>query len=205
MRNKLLRALSMALVTSLLVPSCLFAQPKEKGWFSRQVESIELNAAYASTRKNYIGPKIPPLEYSQLNIRFGKKFKTKKFFPNANLERLVEISGSLAEEKNYITGVKIILRDYLKEKGIINPYLQIGTGIVNTDLYKNSEHEKTIGGPIEFRHEITVGTKIKIKKNLFLESEFSFEHISNGNIYRNGKNVGANMIKFGIGFTYPFW
>lgn len=154
-----------------------------------------------------LGPKTPQFNYAQTNLRLGWMINNPaklSILPRGNLEAIFEISNSLIHKGfgNYLTGATLLLRyNIVPEKSKLSPYLQLGAGMVYTNAHEDQK-QQAIGQAIEFTPQGSIGLRYLISKNLSIDGELMFHHISNASLAK--RNEGINALGGFIGFTYFF-
>ena len=102
---------------------------------------------------------------------------------------------------NYMTGASVLARfDACPDKRLC-PYLQIGTGFVLTDAF-HDPNQRAIGEEFELLQQAEVGVRWKLTERLALQSEFGFQHVSNGGLA--SRNYGVNALGASIGLHWTF-
>src|SRR5205814_145740 len=91
-----------------------------------------------------------------------------------------------------LAGSTIFLRyNFVQPRARIIPYLQIGAGLVYTDV-----SEKESGGlvslPVEFNLQGTLGWRFMVSRRWSVVAEGAYRHISNAEI--NKPNFGINTV-----------
>src|SRR5262249_53580942 len=81
------------------------------------------------------------------------------------------------------------------------PYGQLGAGFLLNDAHQD-ETQSAIGSFFEFYLHAEIGLKYFVCKNLSLDIEGGFQHISNARLA--DRNLGVNAMGAQVGFTYYF-
>ena len=187
-------------------------KPKNiEGIFAKDKLSFQIITGYFSSSACNIGPKSPEMNYTQTDLRIGKMLDkpTKwRFFPRGNLEALIELSSSdiYGRFGNYFIGATLLLRyNVVKPGWKIVPYVQIGLGLIYTDVYKDNSQD-TIGNDINFTPQVSLGLRYLINEKLSIDAEAMFHHISSGSKVLNNtdRNHGLNSFGALIGVTFNF-
>ena len=154
-----------------------------------------------------IGPDIPDFHYAQINIRGSfLKSDTKEYLilPKGNFELLGEFANSLIYKGfgNFMTSLNGLIRYNLTPDGWdLEPYIQVGVGVVYTDANKPSENNP-IGQSLQFTLQAGAGVRKYIdrekKWSAFVEGKLG--HTSNAGIAK--KNSGVNASGGIIGIRY---
>lgn len=184
---------------------------KETSIFSKGKISFQANLGVLSSSACNIGPEIPDLDYTQINLRLGRMLNEpteRKFFPRGNLETLLELNYSKIHKGfgTYFTGATFLLRyNIVKLDWKIIPYAQAGLGIVFTDAHKDTS-QQAIGRGQNFNLQASTGVRYKINEKWSIDSELKFEHFSCGSFFLNNsnRNNGTNSLGGFAGFTYNF-
>lgn len=101
---------------------------------------------------------------------------------------------------NFMAGVTLLVRHYLEKGDKVNPYVQVGAGILYNDIYKDYSQD-LIGNVIEFNPQLGLGFVSKLNKNLAFHIELGFQHISNAGI-KHERNIGVNGLGILAGLSW---
>jgi lipid A 3-O-deacylase len=201
-----------------LVPVGAMAQETPAGNNSNR--AVDLSSLYTEGRFSFqlvAGPLFSPfliqtdevnLNYVQTDLRLGWMLNTPSSngsFFRGNFEAIVQIDNSIITKGpgHYIGGVAGLLRYNLVQPGTkLVPYVQVGVGIVYTDIYKDEIGHALTGQAINFTPQGSLGLRYMAGKNWSVDLEGVFHHISNAGL--NDENLGINSGGVVLGFTYFF-
>ena len=146
------------------------------------------------------------MDYWQTNMRLGwmlTEIFQKQSFLRGNFEALFELSYSYIYKGpgHHLVGITALLRhNFVQPEPRIAPYFQVGAGIVYTDAYKDPD--SGIGQSIEFTPQGSLGLRFLINRQVSLDAEAMFHHISNAGLAE--RNEGINAFGGFLGMTYFF-
>jgi opacity protein-like surface antigen len=101
-----------------------------------------------------------------------------------------------------VTGPSLLLRyNYVQPGCRLNPYTQVGAGVVYTDAYRD-QSQAAIGESVEFLLQGGVGCRYVLSPHWSADIEGEYQHISNGRLA--SRNLGVNNVGLSIGLTYYF-
>ena len=152
------------------------------------------------------GSDRPSVDYALDSVRFGIMLCNPRGsnFLAGNFEFLTDIfAGSIFQGPgDIVAGSTIFLRyNFLQPGARIIPYLQIGAGLVYTDV-----SEKESGGlvslPVEFNLQGTLGLRFMVNQRWSIVAEGECRHISNAEIQK--PNFGINTVGGNLGFGLFF-
>ena len=152
---------------------------------------VLFGAYYSSS----LGPTIRAFDYTLLTIRHGWMLTgpTEFFYLPGNWEFLCDVSGGLmtSDYGNWLAGSSLYLRyNILKPDSCIVPYAQIGVGFLCQDAYRDIDDQRAVGQMFEFHLHYEIGLKYFVARNLSLDLEAGFQHLSNANW--TDRNYGVN-------------
>lgn len=154
-----------------------------------------------------IGPKTVTFNTVGLNVRLGWMLNTPSRTDSlltGNWEAILEMSGAHVVKGfgNYLIGPTLLLRyNFVRPGCKWIPYVQGGSGFVITDAYKD-HNQDAIGEAFEFTPQASVGLRYLLRRNLSLDVEGMFHHISNASLAK--RNAGINALGGFVGVTYFF-
>jgi hypothetical protein len=129
-------------------------------------------------------------------VSWAKVFK--ELASGASLEYAVEGIISYASQENedtYMAGVTPLFIYNLNNYEKLTPYVDIGIGIVVTDLYPEG-----FGGDWGFTPQVGVGFRYAIDDDQFIRFSYRYHHISNAGFNDNNKSIDSNF--FFIGYSF---
>ncbi len=158
-----------------------------------------------------LGTDSPDFDYAQANLRVGWMIDDpteRKFFWRGNFEALLEITYDNVIEGtgSYLAGVGALIRyNIVSADNIIRPFVQVGGGIVLTDVYKNRSQE-LIGQSYQFDLRAGVGIRVAVANNWSIDFEGIYNHISNGGLSERNDGVNAGGVLVGVTYYFDsFW
>jgi hypothetical protein len=80
------------------------------------------------------------------------------------------------------------------------PYIQLGVGILYSDIYKDRSQD-LIGNEINFNPQLAIGLRYPIGEAISVNMEGAFQHISNGGL-NSERNIGVNGVGVLIGVRW---
>jgi opacity protein-like surface antigen len=122
-------------------------------------------------------------------VSWGKVFKELAW--GASLQYALEGIGSYVKQESkdrYMAGVTPLLIFNFKNYERFNPYLEIGAGIVVTNL-----DPEDFGGDWGFTPQAGLGLRYAISDNQFLRFSYRFHHISNAGFKQDNKSIDSNF------------
>ena len=149
----------------------------------------------------------PSVDYALDSVRFGIMLSSPhgSNFLAGNFEFLNEIFvGPIFQGPgDIIAGSTIFIRyNFIQPRARIIPYLQIGAGLVYTNI-----SEKESGGlvslPVEFNLQGTLGFRFMVNPHWSVVAEGEYRHVSNGTIQL--PNFGIEAVGGNLGFGFFFW
>ena len=149
----------------------------------------------------------PEFDYSQVNLRCGWMIDDptqRKYFLRGNFEALLELTYSrvIKGPGNYLAGAGAMIRYNVVYPGsIIRPFIQLGGGIVMTDVHKDRSQD-LIGQSYQFDLRVSVGLRLSVARNWSIDLEGMYNHISNGGLSERNDGVNAGGVLIGV--TYFF-
>jgi hypothetical protein len=96
----------------------------------------------------------------------------------------------------YAIGVTPLIVYNFETSGRIIPFLELGAGILYTDL-----DPKGFGSCFDFTPQAGLGIRYRLGHDTFLRFSYRVHHISNGGIDRDN-NVGINSHFFSVGISF---
>ena len=154
-----------------------------------------------------LGTDSPDFDYSQANLRAGWMIDDpteRKFFLRGNFEAVLEITYSnvIKGSGNYLAGAGAMIRyNVVYPDRIIRPFIQVGGGIILTDVYKNRSQE-LIGQSYQFDLRLSAGIRFQVARKWSIDLEGIYNHISNGGLSERNDGVNAGGVLMGV--TYFF-
>jgi opacity protein-like surface antigen len=154
-----------------------------------------------------LGTDSPDFDYSQANLRTAWMIDDpteRKFFFQGNFEAVLEITYANVTNGpgNYLAGAGVMIRyNVVYPDMIIKPFIQVGGGIVLTDVYKNRSQE-LIGQSYQFDLRLSVGIRFPVARNWSIDFEGIYNHISNAGLSERNDGVNAGGVLIGV--TYFF-
>lgn len=79
----------------------------------------------------------------------------------------------------------------------VTPYMQLGAGAVLTDISHQID-----GQNFNFNLDISLGVRYFIKRNLSLNAEYRYQHISNADTGRHNLGINANGPVLGVSWFF---
>ncbi|MBW1942351.1 MAG: acyloxyacyl hydrolase [Deltaproteobacteria bacterium] len=137
------------------------------------------------------------MNYTMANVRF----EWMRFDNNFRMLGEITYSKTVTGPIGYLAGGTLLLRYDFERSGNLIPYAQIGVGVLYTDLSKDYS-QSLVGNEIEFNPQASFGVRYLIDKNLSLDAEAMFHHVSNAGL--GDRNIGVNGVGGFIGLTY-YW
>jgi hypothetical protein len=164
---------------------------------------LETNVgAYFSQRG--LGPKTPTFDFLPINVRLGAVLHD-PCFPGCirgSYEALVEFSTApvFSGFGHIVVGPTAILRyNFAQPDCRLVPYLQGGAGFAYTDGFEDRQ-QHAIGQWFEFTLKAAAGLHYFVNRNLAVDVEGGYTHISNADIA--SRNLGINAVGGSIGVTF---
>jgi opacity protein-like surface antigen len=117
-----------------------------------------------------------------------------------NFEVAPEIFGAGIWHRsgNYIAGWTLWGRyNVVPRNWRLTPFIQLGAGAVLTDISHQCD-----GQNFNFNLDAAVGARYFIRKNISIDAEFRYQHISNADTGR--RNIGINAIGPVVGVSWFF-
>ncbi|MHC4459649.1 MAG: acyloxyacyl hydrolase, partial [Planctomycetota bacterium] len=154
-----------------------------------------------------LGTDSPDFDYSQANLRAGWMIDDpteRKFFFRGNFEALLEITYDNVTKGpgNYLAGAGAMIRyNVVYPDRIFRPFIQMGGGIVLTDVYKDRSQE-LIGQSYQIDLRLSAGIRFAVARNWSIDVEGIYNHISNGGLSERNDGVNAGGVLIGV--TYYF-
>jgi opacity protein-like surface antigen len=146
-------------------------------------------------------------DYSRANLRAGWMIDDpaeRQFFFPGNFEAVLEITYSDVTKGsgNYLAGAGAMIRyNVVYPDRIVRPFIQVGGGIVLTDVYKDRSQE-LIGQSYQFDLQLGAGIRFPVARNWSIDVEGIYNHISNGGLSERNDGVNAGGVLIGV--TYFF-
>jgi hypothetical protein len=153
-----------------------------------------------------LGPRIPAFNYVPVSIRQGVMLTCPEdhWWGHGNFEFLFDLTGAAITSSygHFFAGPSFYLRtNWLPPGSPVVPYVQLGTGAVWNDAYKD-QSQRAIGEGLEFYQHVECGLKCFLAPNLSLDVEGGLQHLSNGGLAK--RNYGMTALGASVGLTYYF-
>jgi Lipid A 3-O-deacylase (PagL) len=148
----------------------------------------------------------PPLDTGLAAFRYGWMLNDQRSGIFAgNEEFLLEVFGGpiTTGPGTYFAGGTMLLRHnfVFGRQPVLVPYFQIGAGIVGSDASED-QTQFSIGTPVEFNLQASLGTRIRLNRTWSINTEFNFRHISNAGL--SSRNGGYDLVGGFIGLGRMF-
>ena len=174
--------------------------PFAKG--SKEFQALSGAFFFWDTTKN----NRPSVDYAVESLRLGIMLSNPhgSNFLAGNFEFLVEAFGGgiFQGPGNVLGGGTLFIRyNLIQPQARLIPYLQIGAGLVGTDIGE-SESRGLISLPVEFNLQGTVGFRYMMNKRWFLDIEGEYRHISNATIKEPNFGIDSGGGNIGFGFFF---
>ncbi|HJZ91011.1 MAG TPA: acyloxyacyl hydrolase [Gemmataceae bacterium] len=185
--------------------ACNFNTSCSEGIFSPGATSVQVVAGVYSSVK--LGPTIPTFTYYPVSIRHGYMLTAPSDTDSkwrGNWEFLCDltVAAITSHYGHYLVGPSFFLRhNFVQPDAVVVPYGQLGAGFLLNDAHQD-ETQSAIGSFFEFYLHAEIGLKYFVCKNLSLDIEGGFQHISNARLA--DRNLGVNAMGAQVGFTYYF-
>ena len=138
----------------------------------------------------------PAINYFSEDVRLGWMLSTpsdkSSNWLRGNTEFLLEVFGGEVYQGpgNGLLGGTLLLRyNFVQPAAKLNPYLQIGVGALDNDIYKNHA-QGLIGEGFEFNLQAGAGFQYFLTSRVALSIEAGYRHISNAGLAVH--NLGLN-------------
>jgi opacity protein-like surface antigen len=154
-----------------------------------------------------LGTDNPDFDYCRVNLRAGWMIddpSVRKFFFRGNFEAVLEFTYSnvFRGSGGYLAGAGAMIRyNVVYPDKIFRPFIQVGGGIVLTDIYKDRAQE-IIGNSYQIDLQLSVGIRFPAAGNWSIDIEGIYNHISNGGLSERNDGVNAGGVLVGV--TYYF-
>ena len=122
----------------------------------------------------------------------------KKWAQGSTLEFIAEGFLSYANqdsEARYAVGISPLIVYNFKEIWKIVPFLELGVGVLYTDLNPHG-----FGSHFDFTPQAGVGLRYELARGTFLNFSYRYHHISNAGISSENDSIDSNFILMGISF-----
>lgn len=136
------------------------------------------------------------LDYTCIYIRSDLKRLFSKTFILGELT----FNHTTKGPEGYMAGFTFLMRHNFMKVDKITPYIQIGTGILYSNVYKDKSQD-LMGSPINFNPQVGGGVSFYFSRKLKMHLELTFQHISNGGLKRE-RNIGVNGVGGMIGIAW---
>jgi hypothetical protein len=182
--------------------------PPEAPDFGKGTHEFEGLVGYFWSVDGVIPPPVgrPKLETALATLRYGWMLNDRRsgfFFGNE--EFLLEVFGGPITEGpgSYFAGSTMLLRHNFLwgDHPVLVPYLQIGAGVVGSDA-SSDQSQFSIGLPVEFNLQSSLGTRWRLNKSWSIDTEFNYRHISNAGL--SSRNGGYDLVGGFIGLGRMF-
>ncbi len=174
--------------------------------FSRWTLSVQvLGGVYFSPC--LFGPATPTVNFASLDLRLGWMLGLPSklwILPRGNLQGLVacSVDNIFEGHGSYLAGLTLLLRYNIVPEGWrLVPYLQIGVGVLYTDIHECPE-QCAIGQWREFVEHYSLGLRWLINPRWSIEAEAGYLHVSNAD--QAERNAGLNAVGVCVGVTRAF-
>jgi len=98
-------------------------------------------------------------------------------------------------------GLALPVFTYYFDLGLgISPYFVGGLGLMYKDL-----HGYNMGGPFTFMETVGGGLTYFLDKNIAVNAEFRFRHMSNAGIYNDNAGLNSGLFLAGVSYYLPNW
>ena len=111
-----------------------------------------------------------------------------------SIEGVVSYANQEGQER-YMVGVTPLLMLNFKSLKKWTPYVDIGLGIVATNL-----DPQGFGGDWGFTPQLGFGFRYALSDSQFLKFFYRYHHISNAGLQESNKSIDSNMIFIGYSF-----
>ena len=106
------------------------------------------------------------------------------------------LSYAQQESKSrYASGITSLLVHNFKPIGKTVFFLELGVGILYTDL-----NPKNFGSNFNFTPQGGIGLRYKIRPGVFLKFSYRFHHISNAGIDEDNRSIDSHFFSLGVSF-----
>jgi hypothetical protein len=148
----------------------------------------------------------PAVDFAIDSVRLGIMLNDPQGpgFLTGNFELLGEAfaGGIFDGPGNVMAGSNLIFRyNFIQPRARIIPYLQIGAGIVYTDI-SESESRGLVSLPVEFDLQGITGLRFMLNQRWSVLVEGGYRHISNATIKL--PNYGIDSVGGNLGFGFSF-
>lgn len=123
-----------------------------------------------------------------------------KLFNKTSLLGELTFNHTTKGPEGYMAGFTFLLRHQFAQIDKTTPYIQVGTGVLYSDIYKDRSQD-LIGSPISFNPQVAGGILLDLSSHIKMHLELSFQHISNGGLKRD-RNIGVNGVGGLIGIAW---
>jgi lipid A 3-O-deacylase len=177
-------------------PASSFDQLFNSGRFETALNSGVLFSPFGPSRMR------PTLDYTLTGVQLGYMLSDVKGrgLLRGNFEVVGEGFGSSVFNGpgSYIAGGTLLLRyNFVPPNSRLIPYLQGGGGAVATDI-----NREIVGQTFNFNLDACAGLRYFFRRDMCLDLEFRYQHISNANT--GGRNLGINAAGPMLGLSYFF-
>jgi hypothetical protein len=136
------------------------------------------------------------IQFYSLFPSVGKVLK--KWEGGGSLEFIAECFLSYARQESkdrYAVGITPLFAYNLKPFGKTTPFIEIGGGILGTDL-----NPERFGSKFGFTPQGGVGFRYKIGHGRFLKVSYRFHHISNADTDEDNSSIDSHFFLIGLSF-----
>lgn len=136
------------------------------------------------------------IQFLFLSPWWGKVLK--KWDRGGSLEFIAEgfLSYTRQESKDrYAVGITPLLAHNFKNFGKVVPFLELGAGILYTDL-----DPERFGSQFNFTPQAGGGIRYELGPDRFLKLSYRYHHISNADLDEENRGIDSNFFSIGLSF-----
>lgn len=136
------------------------------------------------------------IQFFFLSPWWGKVLK--KWETGGSLEFITEgfLSYVRQESKDrYAVGITPLLAYNFKDFGKAVPFVELGAGILYTDL-----DPERFGSEFNFTPQMGGGIRYELGHGRFLKFSYRYHHISNGGLDKENRGIDSNFFSIGLSF-----
>jgi opacity protein-like surface antigen len=150
----------------------------------------------------YVSTRRPSIYYTESAIQLGYMVSDvhSHNFLRGNFELTGELFGGaiFRDHGNYVSGCTVwFRRNFVRDGWRLVPYAQIGVGLTFTDADRI-----LLGQTFNFNLDAGIGTRYFISRNVSINVEYRYQHISNANQARHNLGINGQGGILGVSFFF---